>query len=841
MGRNLGPLNIKDSYEGLVQISGSNRDTLTDGSGSVITNLNVTSSFALTASFAENVVPTPTGSFMVTGSVTDATLTFTKGDASTFPLTVNNVANAVSSSHAIFADTAGSATTATSASHAVQADNALTATSASHAVNSDTAISSSYALTASFAENVSTPNLQEVTDEGATTTNAITIDGASTSQLSILKNGVNNVRFITNDSQNSIVFSTSGSQVAKIDFNGIPGEIESSGDLTLDTQGGKVIATDISASGYISASEFIGPLTGNATTATSASHALNADNAISASYAPSGGPIVDGDGTNSARSSQQSASAAPNTNDLNIGGSNNTIASTNVGNYTIVGGTGNNIASPSYGNASIFGSKNGTITRGSDGTAMLGGINNSLTDTNNWSSVILGGSGLTISAGGKRRFMLGGENNTMGGGNDSFSGIIGGENNTSTGHERSVIIGGNTLSTTKDNEVVVPDLSIYGDTFISSSTLGTGSLIDNLGQQALPGNDSIEHIVSLTQAEYDALTPDVNTLYVISGSTAGGAAFPYTGSAEITGSLGLTGSLSQGETNSNLGTNTAILSSGDSLISASVSEAVIIASTGSYQSSTQPGRTAIIASDNSYIDSTSAGNNDDIALIGTLNSRFTGGGARQSVIAGTNNCYNNGSRFSFIGGGENHIMSGAYGNAIVGGGSNRMLTGANSAMAGGGSNRIGNATQTDYGFIGGGSNNYLDGDNAAIIAGTSNNNDQLRAVILGGESNTINGGQGGIVAGGINNTVSHDRSVILGGSSLSTTKSDEVVVPSLDINGTVVQNVQALTITSNTASLDASTGQMFTLGLQNGVDTHLELSNQVAGQTFSLKITNNAT
>ena len=34
---------------------------------------------------------------------------------------------------------------------------------------------------------------------------------------------------------------------------------------------------------------------------------------------------------------------------------------------------------------------------------------------------------------------------------------------------------------------------------------------------------------------------------------------------------------------------------------------------------------------------------------------------------------------------------------------------------------------------------------------------------------------------------------------------------------------------------------MFTLGLQNATDTHLEISNQVAGQTFSLKITNNAT
>ena len=37
---------------------------------------------------------TDTGSLMVTGSVSNATLTFTKGNGSTFPLTINNVANA---------------------------------------------------------------------------------------------------------------------------------------------------------------------------------------------------------------------------------------------------------------------------------------------------------------------------------------------------------------------------------------------------------------------------------------------------------------------------------------------------------------------------------------------------------------------------------------------------------------------------------------------------------------------------------------------------------------------------------------------------------------------------
>jgi hypothetical protein len=80
------------------------------------------------------------GSFMITGSVTDATSTFTKGDGSTFALTVNNVENASSASVAV------------SASHALNADAALTATSASHALNADNAISASYALTASALE-----------------------------------------------------------------------------------------------------------------------------------------------------------------------------------------------------------------------------------------------------------------------------------------------------------------------------------------------------------------------------------------------------------------------------------------------------------------------------------------------------------------------------------------------------------------------------------------------------------------------------------------------------------------------------------------------------------------
>jgi hypothetical protein len=99
--------------------------------GNATTATSATSaSYATTASFALNVTPINTGSFVTTASISDATITFTKGDASTFDIEVNNVSSSISAS---YATTAASATTATSASYA------STATSASHAVNAETA------------------------------------------------------------------------------------------------------------------------------------------------------------------------------------------------------------------------------------------------------------------------------------------------------------------------------------------------------------------------------------------------------------------------------------------------------------------------------------------------------------------------------------------------------------------------------------------------------------------------------------------------------------------------------------------------------------------------------
>ncbi len=102
-------------------------EQLRSGSYNITGSLFGTSSFALTASYALNAGAgnADTGSLLITASSTNAVITFTKGDGSTFPITINNVA---------------------SASYAI---------SSSLALNT---ISSSYAATASFISNLYSSN-----------------------------------------------------------------------------------------------------------------------------------------------------------------------------------------------------------------------------------------------------------------------------------------------------------------------------------------------------------------------------------------------------------------------------------------------------------------------------------------------------------------------------------------------------------------------------------------------------------------------------------------------------------------------------------------------------------
>ena len=332
MGNNLTGQTIASTYEDLVQISGS---VLTDGLGNEITNLTATASYATTASFALNGgggATVDTGSLLTTASISNDTITFTKGDASTFNIVVNNVSNASTASIATFATSAGTAslantaTLAVSASHATTASYATFAASASHAANADNAITASHAL--GLADGLSL-NVANLTASGITTTN-LTATSASIGYLQtvtgsaiiigdafILLNTSNATRYaglkvedsgsaipvnytsswyfdsLLNDwnysysSSNGLDYavalfgphySTQGTPtyltantIPKADGTHHLNDSNISDDGTLVT-----INANVSASGYISSSEFVGNLTGNATSATSASFATTA-------------------------------------------------------------------------------------------------------------------------------------------------------------------------------------------------------------------------------------------------------------------------------------------------------------------------------------------------------------------------------------------------------------------------------------------------------------------------------------------------------------------------------------------------------------------------------------
>jgi len=145
-----------------------------------------------------------------------------------------------------------------------------------------------------------------------------------------------------------------------------------------------------------------------------------------------------------------------------VGGSSNDIY---CGSYNVVlGGLGHDLLSgsldslPSY-NAVLGGS--GHDINGGDYNGLLGGFQNDINDTRN--CAIIGGE-------------LNAINQTINANLDVDSVIVGGRNNVITNHERSVILGGDGLTTSKDDEVVVPNLTISG-----SAVGGVYTLADAAG------------------------------------------------------------------------------------------------------------------------------------------------------------------------------------------------------------------------------------------------------------------------------------------------------------------------------------------------------------------------
>ena len=174
----------------------------------------------------------------------------------------------------------GNATTATSSSHAVNADNAITATNISTGTSIDT---TSYLLFVEDAESLSNPPklntgltfnnsanaLTTTTFIGALSGNATTATSSSHAVNADSAISATSASKVDTDSTFAeelyplMVEGSSGAQPPKLNVN-----------LIYNNQTNALTATT-----------FIGALTGNASTATSSSHAVNADSAISATSA----------------------------------------------------------------------------------------------------------------------------------------------------------------------------------------------------------------------------------------------------------------------------------------------------------------------------------------------------------------------------------------------------------------------------------------------------------------------------------------------------------------------------------------------------------------------------
>ena len=652
MGQNLGPLNIKDTYQSLVQISGS---VLTDGSGSAIPSVTVnastatsasfattattstsasyastatSASYATTASFALNVTPIDTGSFVTTASISDADITFTKADASTFNIEVNNVSSSISASHADNASTADSATTATSASFATTASfagnagSSFLATSASHALVADTATSASYATNASTADSATSASHAVNADSATTATTATSASYATTASHALgLVDGLNiNATSITASGAN---FTNLTATSASIGFlQTVTGSATIIGDafILLNTSdatryAGLLVEDSGSATPVnYTASWFFDSLTNDwnyeYTTTASTDYAVAL---FAPSYSSKGSPTylttnaivkasgshhlvesnISDDGSKVSINSNVDVTGSINATDyisssagfivkptsqptapIQIGGLENEpsvyfeterdgvdqlrLVSTTTLNSIVLNQSGSQVVKIDFGNSAGEIEASGDITLDPQGgqVVVLTGISASLgftgslqgnADTATTASYATTAS-LAINA--EKAFINVTDTPDTGfpivftdASSASFSNlyregttlpILQYNPATNTLTVKNIVNEGSLVVT--GSAVITGSLAVTGSGVNILSGSFSGSTVDNITD--VYGTSSIQHIVTLTQAEYNAISAsaDPNTLYVIEDATTP-SDFPYTGSAIISGSL----------------------------------------------------------------------------------------------------------------------------------------------------------------------------------------------------------------------------------------------------------------------------------------------------------------
>ena len=446
-----------------------------------------------------------------------------------------SVLNAVSASIANSATTALLATTASyavTASYASTADAALTATSASYAVNAtsaDSAIIAASAISASYANNASTADSATSASYAA---DADTLDGLDSTEFAILAN--NNV-FSGNQTFNDITVNGTGSFAY---IESVTGSAKIIGDAFI------ILNNDTPAERYAG----IKVIDSGSATATTASLLFDGlTNDWFYEYEKAGDPDDFGVFLAGPEYGTIGSPAYPTNNKLQKGQGDHHLADslltddgTNVsmtGDFQVTGGvtasaairanggviTQTVVAVSSQLDLGTLGSGDVTITSAGGDIIVTGSID-SLNDIT--APTFIGA--------------LQGNADTA----TSASHALNADNAISSSFAvtASYVQGGTDPFPYTGNPSITGDLSVTGS-YLRLSGSFSGSAIDNI-TDVYTSTEKVEHVVSLTQAEYNAVSgsADPNTLYYITDAPTF-SGFPYTGSAQITGSLGVTGSI----------------------------------------------------------------------------------------------------------------------------------------------------------------------------------------------------------------------------------------------------------------------------------------------------------
>jgi trimeric autotransporter adhesin len=164
--------------------------------------------------------------------------------------------------------------------------------------------------------------------------------------------------------------------------------------------------------------------------------------------------------------------------------------------------------------SSNFGCTYGTISTGD--STLVGGYNNTISAGT--VNLIIGGEANQITNGNYSQ-IFGGASNTISAGDTSFivggyqnqvtngirNGVIGG-NQAISAHDFSVVIGRQSYTTTAAYTTYVASLDVSGSTSIVNGAGATGSLVDNIHPTIASSSAQIEHIVTITQGQYTSLS-----------------------------------------------------------------------------------------------------------------------------------------------------------------------------------------------------------------------------------------------------------------------------------------------------------------------------------------------